>query len=109
MIHPAVSWYIGASYCGYFVKFTSYLTLKVVANCNKRANASLDPGIVAIAILATTVIAPVNQAIATAAAITLVVQDLQSFRNAEVIAHRLGEPIWHLGARRCVTQYSLRS
>ena len=60
MIHPAVSWYIGASYCGYFVKFTSYLTLKVVANCNKRANASLDPGIVAIAILATTVIAPVN-------------------------------------------------
>ena len=48
MIHPAVSWYIGASYCGYFVKFTSYLTLKVVANCNKRTNASLDPGIVAI-------------------------------------------------------------
>ena len=49
-----------ASYCGYFVKFTNYLTLKVVANCNKRANASLDAGIVAIAILATTVIAPVN-------------------------------------------------
>jgi len=78
-----------------FVKFTDYLTLKIVVNCNKRTNASLD-GIVAIAILATTVIAPVNQAIATAAAITLVVQDLQSFRNAEVIAHRLGEPIWHL-------------
>ena len=34
-----------------FVKFTDYLTLKIVVNCNKRTNASLD-GIVAIAILA---------------------------------------------------------
>jgi hypothetical protein len=104
MIHPAVSWYIGVSYCEHFVKFTNYLMLKIVANCNQRTNASLDPGIVAIAILATTVIAPVNQAIATAGG-----DYLQSFHHAEVIAHRLGEPICHLGARRCATQYSLRS